>query len=78
MNKYIRYLIVVVSIILWAGFMFGFLGSANSIPENFNPDDLHLACFGVGLCALPFLAGFVVVPSLIGDLIVPLFRKEKQ
>lgn len=77
MNKYIRCLIVGVAVILWFVFAFGFLGSVHSIPENFSPGDLHLACFGVGLCALPFLAGFVVVPSLIGDLFAPFFRKEK-
>ncbi|MBO5952639.1 MAG: hypothetical protein J6Q53_00715 [Oscillospiraceae bacterium] len=66
MNKYASYIVFGCAAILWLGFMFGLFVCVNSLPEGFEPDDLHLACFGVGLFVLPYLAGLGYLSWRVG------------
>lgn len=78
MNKYVSYIVLGIAVIVWLGFLFGLVYCNNFIPEGFEPDDLHLACFGIGLCGLPFLAGFGCLCFCAADAFTSLVRKKRS
>lgn len=77
MKKYVSYIVLGFVVIICIVFTVGFFYCCSYIPYGFEPDDLQLACFGVGFFAIPFWVTSGYLLYRIAELWNSAFRKKK-